>query len=116
MLLHNWKNFLKNVWLYRKELRDDRQWDFAFIFMMLKRKMQLLHTGLNKDYRVLLKHHDTHNQYLRDLRQCIHICDLLDTEDFELEEALDKDGKNYQEVCLDRLHFYMRRSCRHWWS
>jgi hypothetical protein len=38
--------FVKNVWKFRKELFDHRDWDYMYSLKMLKRNLELLRTDM----------------------------------------------------------------------
>jgi hypothetical protein len=40
VMFYNIKNFLKNIWIYRKFLWNDRWWDDYYIFFMLREKLK----------------------------------------------------------------------------
>jgi len=42
-------NFLRNVWLFRRELTEFRWWDYGYTLSMLRRSLEIMATKFEKD-------------------------------------------------------------------
>jgi hypothetical protein len=109
-------NFIRNICRYRKVLAYDYNWDSCYLFVIMSKKLRLMYKQLSKDNRVLLEHHKSHNDYLRDLQYAIHCCDRVANEDFDKMEKYYAEGIDIRDLYVDRLFFYIRRSYAKWWS
>lgn len=91
--LYNLKYGIKNLFKYFKIIWNDRHWDYSFILILLKFKLETIKNSYSK------KHHSTDVPYqLKYINICIILLDRLIENNF-LEEELNNlyEGKEFLE-------------------
>ena len=73
------KNFLKNLYNYRRILWRDKQFDYGYLLDLEKTKLQLM------IHEFKINPHVDHTSNIRWLSICIKLIDIIQEEDFALE-------------------------------
>ncbi len=114
MLFQNIRNFVRNIWFYRRVLWDDQPWDQIYIYELLRRKLQqmIAFDGIGMSW----------PQKQEKIHLCVLLLDRLIEEDYCLDVPPIGWSKpwEYEDYMLEqdvRLLFEtMRKHVRTWWD
>ena len=103
------KNFFKNLWWYRYELWDDREGDFEYTLLLLKRKLM-------KSKKVGFPWGGDGERHVKEISLCINLIDRILKDDYGTHGIIDrfwKDGidwtKSLNPLLMDfpKIHMYV---------
>lgn len=100
---------IKNVAIWFPLLWKDRHWDYVYILIILKKKLELTLKQLEWDFEHTILPTEEELQSLEDLRYCIKCCDKL------VDERNDFNGEEKDSV-MSCLCSTMSKSYNLWWS
>jgi hypothetical protein len=116
------KNFFRNVIKYRKVLANDYDWDYTFIFIMLRTKLNFIKKH-NEEYSLLTD--DLIEKYNNQLNECITRLDKLIDDNYFYEEYAKnhdsfensfKDIEEQKETVKNELFDIIKENIFYWWD
>lgn len=116
-LLRMWfrdvRNFIRNIWFYRRVLWNDQPWDHSYIYRLLRRKLQQMIAldGMSLSW----------PQQQKKMHLCVLLLDRLIEDDYADVPSIGwSKGWKYEEYMIEqdvRLLFEtMRKHIRCWWD
>jgi len=110
---------LKNLWKWRKTIYHDRNWDYWFIYEILKTKLEH-HAEYTEKYGM----HENDDKYIAEMREVIRLIDIVQNEKI-IDEALradkwstelfDETERKHDEAKKE-LFTKLHDGIDHWWS
>ena len=103
-LFRNIKYFFKNCWKYRNILVKDRDWDYVFIYGLLRVKLLSVYSYMQQSE---WQFPERHMHDIKYIKICIKLTDILGWENKD-QEYLDK--------CRKLLFNIIEEKINYWWD
>lgn len=110
---------LSNIWKWRKVIYNDRNWDYWFIYQILKTKLEF-----QADHFAKNGYHESAGEDIKEIRECIELIDKVQNE-YYLDELFKQDKFSLDEANLaeekhnsarKQLFSRLEKNIEGWWD
>lgn len=113
---------LKNIWKWRKVIYKDRDWDYWFVYEILKTKLQF-----QADHLIQYGHHENAEVYAKQILECVDLIDKVQNEyyvdtaltglwDHEWTYEMFKETIHKQDEAKKLLFKTLEDNIEYWWD